>query len=86
MAISHRPVEMMGGRIEVESDPGEGSMFRFTLDLPVSATEPGESGRESGDAVVSREEVAGMRVLVRGGQRDESPDCRRASRKARNRG
>lgn len=64
LAISRRLVGMMGGRIEVESDPGEGSTFRFTLDLPVSATEPGENSRGGGDADASRGGIAGLRVLV----------------------
>jgi two-component system, sensor histidine kinase len=33
LAISQRIVEAMGGRIEVESEPGAGSCFRFTLVL-----------------------------------------------------
>ncbi len=64
LAISRRLVGMMGGRIEVESDPGEGSTFRFTLDLPVPDAQPGEDVREGDDAVASREELSGLRVLV----------------------
>ncbi len=55
---------MMGGRSEVESAPGEGSTFRFTLDLPVPDAQPGEDVREGDDAVASREELSGLRVLV----------------------
>ncbi|SEP32303.1 ATP-binding protein [Rhodopseudomonas pseudopalustris] len=34
LAISRRIVEQMGGAIDVTSKPGEGSTFRFSLDLP----------------------------------------------------
>jgi len=36
LAITRRLIEMMGGRIWVESEPGQGSCFGFTLTLPVA--------------------------------------------------
>ncbi len=36
LAISHGLATLMGGRIEAESRPGEGSLFRVTLPLPVA--------------------------------------------------
>jgi PAS domain S-box-containing protein len=40
LAISQQLVEAMGGRIEVRSEPGAGSVFSFELELPISR-EPG---------------------------------------------
>ncbi len=58
LSISTRLVERMGGRIWVESKPGEGSRFHFTVRLAVqksssAKTPPVELGR-----------LAGLRVLV----------------------
>ena len=36
LSISSRLVELMGGRIEVESEEGQGSTFRFSIDLPLT--------------------------------------------------
>lgn len=35
LAISRRLVELMGGRLELQSEPGQGSVFSFALSLPV---------------------------------------------------
>lgn len=38
LSITRQLIEMMGGELRVESEPGEGSMFWFDLDLPISHT------------------------------------------------
>jgi len=51
LAISQRIVERMGSRISVESHPGDGASFRFTVtlhaadDAPTNAVAPDQSGQ-----------------------------------------
>ena len=56
LAISRRIVERMGGRIEVESTPGEGSTFRAMLPLP-----PAEDADET---PVAPPDLSGLAVLI----------------------
>jgi PAS domain S-box-containing protein len=57
LAISRQLVELMGGQIGVESEPGRGSMFWFTIRLPV-ASQPVL------DDQAARRSLTGLRVLV----------------------
>ncbi len=61
LAISRNLARLMGGGIEVESRPGEGSVF--TLRLPLAAAEPAADHRpEPSPAAGGR--LAGLRVLA----------------------
>ncbi len=40
LAISQHLVELMGGSITVQSEPGQGSVFRFELNLPARVQKP----------------------------------------------
>ena len=57
LAISRHLCESMGGGIEVESESGEGSLFRVRLEFPLAeAVDGGETARMEG--------VAGKRALI----------------------
>jgi two-component system, sensor histidine kinase len=58
LAICKQLSRMMGGDILVESEPGRGSIFRVTLELPIA--EPGESAHEA----EGPEGLSGLRILV----------------------
>ena len=60
LAITRRMVDLMGGTIECDSEPGRGTTFTVTLDMPAAEDEP-EKPRtaEENDA-----DLGGMRILV----------------------
>ncbi|HEY9068016.1 MAG TPA: response regulator [Burkholderiaceae bacterium] len=57
LAISRHLVRMMGGEIEVDSEPGHGSRFHFTLHLGLQA-------EASPPPVLRHERLRGARVLI----------------------
>jgi CheY-like chemotaxis protein len=60
LTIARRLADLMGGRIWVESEPGKGSIFRFTARLGLQE----ERGKESGPPAVSREALHDLPVLI----------------------
>lgn len=61
LSISQKLVSLMGGMITVSSQPGVGSQFCFTLDLPLAAD---ESALEEEDPAGQMYTFAGRHVLV----------------------
>jgi signal transduction histidine kinase/CheY-like chemotaxis protein len=65
LAISRRIVERMGGKLELESRPGKGSIFRFSIPLPAAG---GLTERE-----FAAPDLSGKAILLAAPPRMEGP-------------
>ncbi len=61
LSIAQQLVELMGGRIQIESAPGKGSTFSFELSLPLSA--PADLKEQASDEL-DLSPIRGARVLL----------------------
>jgi PAS domain S-box-containing protein len=64
LAISQHLVQMMGGQIGVRSEPGQGSVFTFSLLLPVDREQVPETSPHARDGAQDAAFLAGRRVLI----------------------
>nr|WP_321466200.1 response regulator [uncultured Desulfobulbus sp.] len=62
LTISRQLAEMMGGNMWVESVPGEGSTFHFTLKMELG--EEGQLEEELADIAGKVQRIVGLRILV----------------------
>jgi len=60
MTITKKLVDKMGGTIQIESEPGQGSVF--TVVLPLEISDPPKSQEEDGTMILGK--AAGKRVLL----------------------
>ena len=63
LTISRRFVEMMGGRLWLESHPGRGSTFNFTVQRRRAAA-PSDAARSAIEARSANPPPAGLRILL----------------------
>ncbi len=63
LAISRRLVQMMGGSLSLDSEPGKGSDFYFTVTLPIDMIEA-QSIKQAPQEVRTISSAEGLRILL----------------------
>ncbi|MES2260781.1 MAG: ATP-binding protein [Pseudomonadota bacterium] len=69
LTISREFVHMMGGMLEVESDPGNGAVFRFTVRVESAEHDAGDA---PGTVLALEPSQRGRRILVADGREDSA--------------
>ncbi|MCB1782697.1 MAG: response regulator [Alphaproteobacteria bacterium] len=64
LAISDRLIEAMGGKIQVESEEGQGSCFFFDIPLHVQDGAALDQAGDKGEAGIASSDTRAMRILV----------------------
>jgi len=64
LAISSRIVEMMGGRMWVESEPGRGSSFHWTARFAIASEKAAGGVQEGAKAVIPAAATPNLKILV----------------------
>ncbi|NEO26278.1 MAG: response regulator, partial [Kamptonema sp. SIO4C4] len=64
LAISQRIVQLMGSTIEVKSQPGEGSEFSFTVDLPLAQDWAEQQAVDGTDRIIGYEGEQRYTILI----------------------
>ncbi len=64
LALSKRIVELMGGEIRVDSEPGRGSVFSFTVKAPRVDMQSGEGPSDTAPQTMQEGEFAGRVILL----------------------
>jgi signal transduction histidine kinase/ActR/RegA family two-component response regulator len=64
LALSKQIVELMGGKIWVDSEAGHGSTFGFTIKAPIAEIPPEEQTADDGAQEMRENEFEGKRILL----------------------